>query len=260
MKKLPISKNLNLYAHIPKTVGSDTPILVSVHGISRNAKEHCRTFAAAVGEHAVILAPLFRASAFPSYQRLGIGRSEPRADVALDAALSRASTVFGINTARAHFFGFSGGAQFCQRYAMLNPGAVATLHLASAGWYTWFDTEAPWPRGCDKAPEARKILDAEPLFHRIPCHIYVGEEDILRDASLRMGGRIDAQQGKTRFERAHRWVAHLRTRRTALAAPVTLSELPRTGHDFTDACNPERGDLASLIAGVLIDDSRRKAA
>jgi pimeloyl-ACP methyl ester carboxylesterase len=250
---LSLPDGFKMLAHVPPGAGPDTPVLVAVHGISRNAREHLDTFAAALGDRCAVLAPRFNEAQFPSYQRLGIGRDEPRADLVFEAALDQMAASAGLSTARMHMFGFSGGAQFAQRYAMLRPARVASLQLASAGWYTFFDAGVPWPRGCRTTdPAGRKILANEAFFHRIPCHVYVGENDTERDSALRAGPKIDAQQGETRLTRAHAWVAHLTARRGPLRAPPSFTALHGCGHDFAAACAADGGLLVRSVARAAL--------
>lgn len=250
-----------MLAHIPPGAGPGAPVLVAVHGISRNAREHLTAFADAAGDGAAILAPRFDAGRFPSYQRLGIGRDEPRADLMLDAALAQVAAQTGLDLRRPHLFGFSGGAQFAQRFAMLRPGAAASLHLASAGWYTFFDAAAPWPRGCARHPIGRRVMAEEAFFHRIPCHVHVGELDTDRDEALRTGPRVDAQQGANRRARAETWTGHIAARRGAHGAPIALSLLPGCGHDFADACDPAHGALPRrVLQGAGIAQSSMQEA
>ncbi|MFT6773927.1 MAG: pimeloyl-ACP methyl ester carboxylesterase [Paracoccaceae bacterium] len=164
--------------------------------------------------------------------------------------MDRVAALAGLDLRRPHLFGFSGGAQFVQRFAMLNPGRAGSLHLASAGWHTYSNAKAPWPRGCGREAAGTRILADEAFFHRLPCHFHVGERDDHRDPALRVGPRIDAQQGLTRLVRASRWVDHLRARRGAGGAggvAPTLNILPGCGHDFAQACAPEHGVLAATV-------------
>jgi pimeloyl-ACP methyl ester carboxylesterase len=250
-----LPEGFSMHAHIPHGAAPDLPVLVAVHGISRNAHEHLDAFAEAAGDRCAVLVPRFDADRFPSYQRLGIGRDEPRADLLLDATLGFAVERAGLSARAVHGFGFSGGAQFIQRFAMLQPGRFGSLHLASAGWYTYFGEKAPWPRGCGRDPVGRRILANEAFFRRIPCHVHVGARDDLRDDTLRTGPRIDAQQGATRVERAVRWVDHLRARRGTSRAALTLNVLPDCGHDFAAACRPEHGALARTVIRTALGDA-----
>lgn len=237
-----------LFVALPHRARPEAQLLVCVHGISRNADEHLRSFSALAGGGCAIAAPLFDDEHHPHYQKLGLGYNEPRADWALDAALDALSRQGGLSADRFHLFGFSGGAQFALRYAMLQPRRVRSLHLAAAGYYTFFDNRCPWPRGLANTPLATQINAARDFFLRLPIRVYVGENDIERDHALRRGRRIDAQQGRDRVQRARAWTKHIAAKQQkAGLAPALLDILPGSDHDYATACRPETGDLPGRV-------------
>ena len=120
---------------LPEIVQADTPLLVVVHGISRNAAEHLDRFAPLARAAGVaVLAPLFEAATFPDYQRLGARGRGRRADLALRARLDAIRREIGLSPRRIHLFGHSGGGQFVHRYAMAYPEQVAGYVVSAAGW------------------------------------------------------------------------------------------------------------------------------
>mgnify|MGYP002640863476 FL=1 len=70
--------------YVPKKSSvANMPIFVTVHGISRNAREHAKRFAPFAERYGVILiAPVFSQKRFPDYQRLGRKGKGERADIA----------------------------------------------------------------------------------------------------------------------------------------------------------------------------------
>lgn len=242
----PWPEGFRVHLHLPDRLTADMPVLVSVHGISRNAHEHIAHFKAASDGRAVILCPGFSAEFLPHYQRLGIGKPELRADLLLDAALERVALACGLTTGRMHLFGFSGGAQFAHRYAMLYPHRVRALHLAAAGHYTFLAPGTPWPRGCRGGP-GPQILANKAHFLRLPIHLYVGEHDHYRDDALRKGPKIDRQQGENRMERACTWHAHISTLRQSAGPDMTFETIASAGHDFAEACQAGDDRLAARV-------------
>ena len=114
--------------------------LVAVHGIRRGAREQAALFgarAAALGR--VVVAPLFDAERWPAYQRIGGAR---RSDLALLELLESLRAEGLMGQARFDLFGFSAGAQFAHRFAMLHAERVHHLNVSSAGWYTFPDNTA----------------------------------------------------------------------------------------------------------------------
>lgn len=123
------------------------PPIVAVHGISRNIGEHRDAFAPVadrLGRRLVL--PLF-AHGHRGYQRLRGRRGEPRADQRLWALLDSMGEDGDVD-----LVGFSGGAQFAHRAAMVTPARVRSLATISAGWYTFpgrgaVETRHPISRG-----------------------------------------------------------------------------------------------------------------
>lgn len=249
------SAGVPLWLSLPARWGPDTPLIVTVHGISRNAEEHVAWLGAAAAERAAVAAALFDAGSFPHYQRLGLDMSERRADLCLDAALDALERETGLPTWRFHLFGFSGGAQFAHRYALLNPRRVRSLHLAAAGYYTWLDESIRWPRGLGRVSLGPQMAHNRNYFLRLPIDVYVGCNDTARDASLRQGRAIDRQQGSNRRARAAAWCAHLRGLQGRFGLrPAGLTILPGTDHDFVQACI--RGELDKRLLGAIDATSR----
>ncbi len=245
---------LGYWLQEPPVAEERPPILVAVHGISRNAAEHAEAFSAVAARHgAVLLAPLFPKDLFPDYQRLGRRGRGLRADLALEAMLSDVRHRLGIDTRRIHLFGFSGGAQFAHRYALAYPERIASLMLAAAGWYTLPDPALPFPRGlapCERLPDLRFSL---PAFLRIPVTVLVGELDRLRDEALNQSRLVDRRLGTNRFERGRRWLTLLESsaEKLGIRARLRFVALPASDHEFAHCIAPDRGDLPSRLEDCL---------
>ncbi|MEM6624665.1 MAG: hypothetical protein AAF674_20780 [Pseudomonadota bacterium] len=141
-------------------------------------------------------------------------------------------------TDRVELCGYSGGAQFAHRFAMLYPHRVARLSLIAAGWYTFLDSK-PFPYGL-RAPKSRhtswqpRSLGDLATFLSLPIRVLIGTEDDVVDENTRSGPEIDAQQGRTRRERAARWVSAIEdaARLSGIRPNIKLIELDGCGHDF----------------------------
>lgn len=222
-------------------------VLVAVHGIRRAAQDQARLFGArAAALRRTVIAPLFDAQNWPAYQRLG-----GQADRALLDLLHQLHGDGIQPMDRFDLCGFSGGAQFAHRFAMLHPHRIGRLSVASAGWYT-FPDQALYPYGLGergaatdaRGPRMRAALDA---FLRLPIRVCVGANDDVRDANTRSGAAIDLQQGSHRRERAARWseaIASAAAQR-GIVPRVELALLPGVGHDFRRCV--ERGGLAEWV-------------
>ena len=239
------------YLALPEAVSETTPVLVSVHGISRNAREHAKIFAKQCNDFGcAVVAPLFTANDFPGYQRLGFGRKQthPRSDLALNAILDEVSERTGAHTDRVYMFGYSGGGQFVHRYAMTNPHRVMAAALGAPGWFTFPNQGAPFPRGLRiDARQAGFELDWERAL-RVPTAVFVGQQDTDRDDTLNTGRKIDDQQGRTRPARGRRWIAAMRAaaRFNGLDTWYEFCELKGCGHSFTECMTIGRLDIEAL--------------
>lgn len=245
-------KGFRLKAHIPASADGTTPVVVAVHGISRNSDEHLAAFASLAGDRCAVIAPHFPRESFPSYQTLGLDGNQLRADLVLDAALERLGHRADIDIRRFHLFGFSGGAQFAHRYAMLTPGRVRSLHISSAGWYTFPETTTRWPRGLCGKGVGREMAMNLPRFLRLPIHVYVGENDTARDGTLRTGSRIDAHQGADRRSRAETWASRVGDLQRGVGPRITLDILPGVDHDFASACARDGGGLVAIVLDRIL--------
>lgn len=220
------------FAYFPASLDPAAVPLVVVHGISRNAIEHLARFAPLARKFGVpLIAPFFAEASYPAYQQVVDRRRDIRADLALfDIFADLARQGYDLPE-RFDVFGFSGGSQFAHRMAFLYPERIRNCICAAAGWYTWPDFDEEFPRGMGTHPlEGSYDRDA---IGTVPFHLIVGKRDTERDPALRKGKRIDAQQGANRLERAHRWRKAMR--KSGLNANVTMTELPRTGHNFDRA-------------------------
>lgn len=242
-------ESLGCWLALPKEMAADAVPLVAVHGIRRGARDQARFYgerAAALGRP--VIAPLFSKKRWPHYQQV-VRRQ--RADLALLSLLRELQLAGLWQSRKFDLAGYSGGAQFAHRFAMLYPHLVSRLTVASAGWYTFPDAAA-FPYGLaersgrsdDWGPRLAAGLDG---FLRIPIQVCVGAQDNVQDGNTRSGEAIDAQQGKDRLSRAANWTAALcaAARQRDLNPDIQLKVLPDCGHNFR-ACIT-RGGLDRLV-------------
>ena len=220
--------------YVPSTRSAAPPLVVSVHGVSRNANVHARLLSACSERYgAVLVVPHFSVMQHPDYQRLGRTGLGKRADLALDQIVAEVAALTGASAERFHLFGFSGGAQFAHRYVMAHPHRIESAVIACAGWYTFPDATRRFPNGIRptaKLPGVR--FDAEE-FLSVPMKVIVGAND--NDSTgLRRGERLDREQGSTRVERARNWVAAMQAAARAhhLEPAVSCEELVGSDHSF----------------------------
>lgn len=257
---------VDFFCYLPKTIDPARPPLVTVHGLSRNAAEQAFRFSALASDYgAAVIAPLFTRDAHRYFQKLAPGAAGRRSDEALLATLAYAESELDISFERPVFFGYSGGGQFTHRYAMLYPDRVAAAVLFAPGWYTFPDERRAYPYGIGKstglqdapAPDLDRFCD-------IPIQVVIGTRDIARDASLNRNKKIDRLQGRTRLERARRWVAAMQeyAQSKGLTASVALTEVKGASHSFRR--NVEKFNLIEFVFSYLYgqdaDDGRQADA
>lgn len=240
------------YVYVPSSGGAAAPLLVVVHGISRNAQVQAESFPELCERFGAVMAvPVFGVES-RDYQRLGRSGRGPRSDAALDAVVEEVAMRTGCKASSFHLFGFSGGAQFAHRYTLAHPHRVTRLVIVGSGWYTFPDPRARFPYGIRRSPELPGVRFDPEEFLRVPIAVMVGERDT-ETSSLRNTPRVNRQQGKTRVERAQRWVAAMReaAEKRGLPPLVTLEVIPEGPHDFASLL--KTGNLAERAFTRLFD-------
>jgi pimeloyl-ACP methyl ester carboxylesterase len=250
---------LEYFAYLPVSAAEDAPLLVAVHGFTRNAAEQAELFAPLCDAAGfALVAPLFEAAQFPNYQRLGLRRR--RADHALDSLVGELRVSFELLFGRVSLFGFSGGGQFVHRYALAHPKRVASAAVAAPGWFTFPTHEQRYPLGLGGTRRKLGLRLRAERFSLVPLLVAVGEHDVDPHSEyLRHSPALDAQQGTTRIERAARWVHAMHE--AALAAGCTprvrFTEIPNAGHSFADCMENGLGELVLEHAGASLANVSR---
>jgi poly(3-hydroxybutyrate) depolymerase len=254
--------SLQFHLYVPHSLPADAPILVAVHGISLNSREYARAFAPLAEERGVIVvAPRFESPAFRDYQRLGRSHLGERADLALDRLVDRVRQRTGTCGERIHLFGQSGGAQFAQRYAFAHPERVASVVVASAGWYAFPDLKRSYPYGIRRNPRLPGVRFRLDRLLPVPMLVVVGDGDTRRNGdALRRSPRLDRQQGTTRLERAVRFVDEMKAaaREHGVVPAQELLILASSDHSFAHGMG--QGGLAELACNFLFDRENSSAS
>jgi pimeloyl-ACP methyl ester carboxylesterase len=210
------------------------PPVVVVHGIQRDVERMAWLMtrrAAEIGR--TIVLPHFDTSNWRRYQQAAC---PSRSDLALLSLIELLIQEGRVSPGRFDLSGFSGGAQFAHRFAWIHPDAANRLCVTAPGWWTFPESGTEWPFGMAASParggvaghwlqaNLRRFLDRKIV-------VRVGAEDMQRDPNLRMGPRIDAQQGRTRVDRARNWVRALQ--RAAAGAGIR----PRISFATLEGCD-----------------------
>ena len=248
---------LPAFVYLPRALRRDAPLLVSIHGYTRNALSHAIRFRDLADHHGVAcVVPCFTRERHRRYQTLGAGRGGEKPDAALCALLDTVADSLSLAPRPAAMFGFSGGGQFLHRFALHHPQRVGAAAIAAPGWYTFPDAGTEWPRGL-RLRNGAQAGDLTALL-RIPMLVLVGDRDTQQDDLLNCSREIVAQQGTHRLERAQRWVAamHAAAAAQGLAPRVSLAPMSGVGHSFETAM--DRYNMLRLVAAHLFPTAARQ--
>lgn len=246
--------------HLPNSGKPGRPLLIVVHGSDRNWVESRDAFIPLADTcDLAILAPLFpagltQAGGDHGYKFL----HEPGIDYqqVLYGMMENFAHNCDFDSQAVYLFGFSGGAQFALRYALLNPERLRGVILAAPGSVTLLDENLPWWAGiADLETRFGRALQIDAL-RRLPIHLLVGENDLA-------DGRVVHQAG-TLYHSPHAHVAG-GSRQACLGSlekslrdagiPVNLETVPGAGHDF-----PPLAAVASKILQRMLDVACRDGA
>lgn len=250
LKQVAGVKPISAFLYRPTRSASDLPPLVAVHGISREAKEQAELFSdMAEKTGRTVIAPRFGREYWANYQRI---TNSDRADLALLGLLRWLEERGIASTGQIDLFGYSGGAQFSHRFAMLYPHKIARLNIAAAGWYCMPDDSAAHPYGLASSNQKRvdwgaRMRASLDTYLRLPITVFVGAEDQLSDAAVRRKPCLDAAQGTNRLERAQRYFAALNRTATSrnIEPDIALRTLAGCRHSFAQCI--KTGGLDRLV-------------
>ena len=238
--------------YIPKSAPkTGARVMVSLHGISRNAHQHASVFTPMCEEYGVVmLVPIFTEDLHKDYQRLGRAGRGTRVDLLLHRFLIEVRFLCGADVTQTYMFGFSAGAQLAHRYLMAHPHRVARVVACAAGWYTFPDAKQRFPYGIRPVRNLPGITFNPEEFLQVPIDVLVGAEDTTLK-HLRSTERTVAQQGVTRVDRARAWVKAMQkaAKRFSVEPRVTLTEVDGIAHSFTKFC--EVGGLVEHVGRYL---------
>lgn len=232
---------LPVWYQLPDTVSADTPVVVVMHGVNRDADRYRDEWAALAQRHGmIVVVPEFSADAFPGARGYNTGflteaDGTPRPPMlwsfaAIEPLFDAVRARFGTQVARYTLYGHSAGAQFVHRFVMFMPEArLAKAISANAGWYTMPDPAVAFPYGLASAPLPPEAL---PRALGQPMVVMLGTADTdVNDPNLRTTPEAN-RQGPHRFARGQSFLAEGRAAAAGLGVPFgwTLEEVPGVGH------------------------------
>jgi poly(3-hydroxybutyrate) depolymerase len=222
-------KALPVWYFLPDAVRADTPVLIAMHGVNRDADRYRDEWTPYARKYGFILvAPEFSQAAFPGDEgyTLGTKGSFGFIEPVFDAV--KAAT--GNRSERYYLYGHSAGAQFVHRFLYFVAGArVVKAVAANAGWWTMPDPAVDFPYGLKGSPIDETALKA--MLQR-PLVVLLGTADTdPNHVHLRRTPEAMAQ-GPYRFARGQAFFASGKSRAAALGVPLgwQLATAPGIGH------------------------------
>ncbi|UAY10207.1 alpha/beta hydrolase [Ensifer adhaerens] len=185
-------------------------LLVAVHGTPRTFMDFREMFADfAERNNVIVLSPLFpvgvngdgNADGYKYIEEQGL-----RYDAVLLDIVGEVCARYGLANKRFALFGFSGGAQFANRFLLLRPDHLWAASIVAPGSVTLVDDARDWWVGTrDLEQRFGRTLDAEAL-RDVAVQLIVGDADLdTREITHKEGGRHWMPEansaGRTRPER-----------------------------------------------------------
>lgn len=208
------SRRIPIWLYRPRALVASRPLVMVLHGMSRNADAYCEAWAASAEQYGfAVAAPEFSAADYPDALDYNFGNMVspdgvllPRAKwlfPVIDRIFLQAREALGIDGERYCLYGHSAGAQLVHRLVSFawSP-RIALAISANAGSYTMPVFDADYPFGLRGT--AFTEADIPALLSR-PLVVLLGEQD--RDPAHhnlpRQPGAL--QQGAHRFARGQRY-------------------------------------------------------
>ena len=202
---------LSALVYRPSTYDPSAPVVIVIHGASRNPETYCRSwFEAAEAAGSLIACPDFKRADFPSSWQFNLGnvidrdtgQMRPReawSFLLVESLFDEVRQRYGSERDAYRLFGHSAGSQFVHRLLMYVPDArVEKAVAANAGWYTFPDESVAFPYGLGNSGLA--VSELKGFFAR-DLLILLGDEDT-ETASDNLRKTPEAnRQGRHRFAR-----------------------------------------------------------
>jgi hypothetical protein len=228
--------------YVPATATADTPIVIVMHGASRDAERYYNDWRPEAAHRGFIVAvPYFSRDDFPSSARYnlghvfdpGDGHRRPEAQwtfAAIEPLFDAVVDRLNGRQARYTLFGHSAGSQFVHRFLYYVPDNRANRAIAAnAGWYTMPDFGVQYPYGLAGAGVPEDVLAG--YFAR-DLVVLLGDADTLRDdEDLRKSPEAELQ-GRHRYDRGHTFYRVAQARAEAMGVDFNwrLVTVPGAGH------------------------------
>ncbi|MCJ1443598.1 MAG: hypothetical protein MMC23_004097 [Stictis urceolatum] len=246
------------------------PVIVAVHGTTRQTTPLLSAFSALADEQGcAVVAPLFPAGVdgvndWDSYKSLRAGsdmdgegadsaddttrKGRLQADAALLDILDSdiPGRWPGLSTERIILQGFSGGASFAQRFALLYPDRVHAVSIAAPGSLTRLGGDKAWPAGVAGAKHIfGKSVDKQQISRIKEWQLLVGSNDAALEGSLEGLAKISegwqsdpgrdwVEEAKKQMRPRKELLEEFRRELGAIGVDAEVDVVPGGTHSFKD--------------------------
>lgn len=245
---------LTLHSARPRQYTPDTPVVFVHHGRGRNGEDYRDYWLPLVDEADIlVIAPEFSDASFPGSRWYNHGNllddaglPNPRAasTYAIDERLFAALRTEGVTRRRCYgLFGHSAGSQFVHRMLAFGYRAdVASAVAANAGTYSMPELDTRFPFGLGGTGVTDDDLR---MFLQFRLTVMAGTHDVDATAEHFPKDPASMNQGGTRLERAHRFIANARAmgERLGIHCNWTVIDVPGVAHE---------GDKMSAAAAPIL--------
>ena len=231
---------VNMY--VPHDVSATTPVVIVMHGASRDLPRYYGDWRKEGEEHGlIVVVPWFSKEAFPGSDNYNLGgvfaaetsEMRPREQwtfTAIEPLFDAVVERVGGEQTQYTLFGHSAGSQFVHRFLYYIPEArVKRAIAANAGWYTMPDFGVDWPYGLDGSGVDAGVLES--YFAR-DMVVLLGDADTDReDDDLRKTPEAELQ-GPHRYARGYTFfrVASARAAELGVEFNWRLQDVPGAIH------------------------------
>ncbi len=230
-----------VWYQVPDSILPDTPVVVVMHGVNRDADRYRDEWAALAKDYGlIVIVPEFSETDFPGSLGYNTGffigadaTPRPRnlwSFAVIEPLFDEARRRFSTAVPRYTLYGHSAGGQFVHRFVMAMPEArIERAISANAGWYTMPDPNIAFPYGVSGAPITEDHVAAalgKPLL------VLLGTADTdTNDPNLRKTREANLQ-GPHRYSRGKRFFAAGQAVAARLGIPFawTQEDVVGTGH------------------------------
>jgi hypothetical protein len=235
-----------VHLFVPDAVNAGTPIVIVMHGASREADRYYDDWRGEAAKHGfIVVVPYFSREDFPRSAHYNLGHvfepetGKPRPAelwtfAAIEPLFDEVVERLGGRQTDYTLFGHSAGSQFLHRFLYYVPDArVKTAIAANAGWYTMPDFGVRYPYGLAESGLSEDVLAG--YFARDLVVLLGGADTLRGDEDLRKSPEAESQ-GPHRFDRGHTFYRVARAKAEALGVEFNwrLQEVPGAGHSNAD--------------------------